>query len=266
MSNRLKMTEKEATELAWIHSNKFTTPDLYKKKFLTERSFQYACRIIKSYAAKGFLHVIKPHKFLPSYYFLTGGAIRTLDEMGTTLVRTTKYPVHINPYEREHDLIVQEIRIYFEAASDLDETVWVSDFEMRSGISLEAKKMYLEGTLDTEKWRSEWAPYWNRTRRTPDAHFETEWNFDKTACVLEYEHTPYNEKMFNRMVNNLERSFPDAIRLIVSANEKNSLRMMKTLKNKVDQEDWGKWLFSDMYCVRNLIFKKIWSPLSSEVD
>ena len=261
MGQYLPMTEKEAKQLAWIHSNKFTIPDLYWKKFLPGKTFQYACRVLKNYASprKGFLHVLKPHKFMHSYYYLTGGALRTLDGMGTALVRTTKYPVKINPYEREHDQLVQEIRIYFEACSDLDNIVWLSDFEMRSGITMEAKVAFQDGTLDIPKWRDTWARWRNRSDRTPDAYFEADWNGDRMTFTLEFEHTPYSEKMFNRMVRNLEYSFPNAVRMIVSANEKNSVRMMRVLQAKLRESQLDYWMFSDMECVRTQIFKKLWS-------
>ena len=44
MSDLLEINEKEVEHLVWIHSNKFTIPDVFHKKFFKAKSYRYACR------------------------------------------------------------------------------------------------------------------------------------------------------------------------------------------------------------------------------
>jgi hypothetical protein len=81
--------------------------------------------------------------FQDSFYFLTAKAIQSLYASGKLLVRSVKYPVHMNPYERKHDLLAQTVRIAFENSQDLKDIFWVSDFEMRSAITPEIKTAFL---------------------------------------------------------------------------------------------------------------------------
>ncbi len=69
---------------------------------------------------------------------------------------------------------VQEVRIAFEANPDLKNIFWVSDFEMRSGITPNIKARFLAGKLDKERWRGNWSDARNHSRRTPDGYFEAD--------------------------------------------------------------------------------------------
>jgi len=267
MTPYLKMTDEEARCLAWIHSNKFTVPELFWKKFYADKSFQYACRVLKNYSSpeRGLLHVQKPHRFLNSYYFLTAGAIRVLDGMNRILVRSTRYPVKINPYEREHDEMVQQVRIAFEANGDLKDVFWVSDFEMRCGITPSAKAQFLEGSLDKANWRSHWSQWRDKSRRTPDGYFEAELTGKKYGFVLEIENVPNPEWKIQIMVGYLENSFPDDFKLVVSASRPNAIRMYKALQLKVRREEQSKWFISYLERATTLPFKKVFHSLTRPI-
>lgn len=79
------------------------------------------------YLGKGFLGITKAEAttFQDSMYFLTTKAIQILDKEEKILVKKTNYPVKINPYERQHDLEVQAIRIAFERNVQLGRLFWL---------------------------------------------------------------------------------------------------------------------------------------------
>ncbi len=119
------MTVVEEERLVWIHSNKFIVPELFNKKFIPSQSYRHACRVLNEYATPevGFLHVQQDNIFQRANYFLTAHAIRTLDVTNKILVRSTKYPVKINTKEKDHDLLVQTLRISFETNEDLKNVI-----------------------------------------------------------------------------------------------------------------------------------------------
>jgi hypothetical protein len=262
----LEMTDKEVEHLVWIHSNKCTTSELFYKKFLSDKSSRTAYNILNRYVApeKGFLHVLKTAVANSNYFFLTAGALRSLDENKSILVRSTKYPVKINPYERAHDLKVQAIRIVFEASSDLKDIFWVSDFEMRSGITPAIKAEYLEGKLDIERWRSNGANPNPKGRRTPDGYFEADVENRRIGFALEFENQHYSEEVIERMAWNLKGVFPNALKLIVSADPKGAVRMIRFLQEKIKSAEQHQWFVSDFDKVTSMSFRRCWHQLSAE--
>ena len=264
----LPMTVVEEERLVWIHSNKFIVPELFNKKFIPSQSYRHACRVLNEYATPevGFLHVQQDNIFQRANYFLTAQAIRTLDATNKILVRSTKYPVKINSKEKDHDLLVQAIRISFEANEDLKNVFWVSDFELRSGISPSVKAEFLEGKLNKEKWRSIGFNPNPKGRRTPDGYFEADLDGERMAFTLEYEHQPYGDKKISDMVDNLKDGYPHAFKLVVSSGYKNALRMIRALKVKVKAEDQEKWFVTDFEKATTQSFKGIWHQLDKPLD
>ncbi len=267
MKDYLEMTEEEAAQLVWIHSNKFTIPELFRKKFYPQMTYRNACYLLNKYARpeKTFLHSEKPTQTSNTYYYLTAGAIRTLDAMDLTLVRSTKYPIKINPYEREHDLKAQEIRIAFESKPELENVFWVSDFEMRSGITPSVKARFKEGKLDKERWRGNWSDGRNHSRRTPDGYFEADLDGQRMAFAFEFENKPRSDQKIQDMVNYLNFSFPDTTKMVVSASEKNAIRMIKALQIKIKAPDQEKWFVSNFERATALPFKEIWHQLNHPI-
>lgn len=126
------------------------------------------------------------------------------------IVMSRKHPIRINPYERQHDLMVQELRIALEASPELGDVFWVSDFEMRSGIMPRTKAEFLSGELESDWRKRAYERAKNRIRRTPDGYFEADYQGERRPFALEFERTAYNWNMMKRMVYNLDDSFPFA--------------------------------------------------------
>lgn len=264
MKNLLHINAEEEERLAWIHSNKFTVPKLFHKKFLSSQTYRNACIILKNYSSleKGFLHVQQETVFQRADYFLTAAAIRALDTGNKILVRNVKYPVKINPVEKTHDLRVQAIRISFEASPCLKDVFWVSDFELRSGITPSVKAEFLEGKLDKERWRSNGRNSNPKGRRTPDAYFEADLDGRRMGFTLEYEHRPYGDRKINDMVFYLRDGYSQAFKLVVSSNPETMMRMFRALKLKVKAEGQENWFVSDYETVINQPFKGIWHQVN----
>ncbi len=268
MSDFLEINENEAEHLAWIHSNKFTIPDVFHQKFF-KSSYRYACRVLrKYYLKKGFLSMTKAEgtTFQDSIYFLTTNALRSLDSKNKILVRGTKFPIKVNPYERQHDLMVQEIRVAIEASEDLSDIFWVTDFEMRSGITPSIKARFVEGKFDKNEWRSNGLNPNSTGRRTPDGYFEADLEGQREGFTLEFEHHPYDDRKFNRMAWYLKQYFPNATKLVVSASRENSIRMIKALQTKIKSGEQDKWFVTDFEKIKTLPFKKIWHQLNHPLE
>lgn len=262
------MTLEEEERLAWIHSNKFTTPDLFHRKFLPSQTYRNACILLRKYTSPdvGFLHMQQETVFQRANYYLTAGAIRALDAGNKMLVRSTKYPIKINFAEKTHDLRVQAIRIGFEACPDLKDIFWVSDFEMRSGISPAVKGEFLQGKLDKKRWRSDGLNPNPKGRRTPDGYFEADYEGQRMGFTLEYEHHPYSDRKMGDMVGYLKEEFPHAVKLVVSAIPQQATRMVKALKGKIRQEDREMWFVTDFESAMSKSFRGIWQQLNQPLE
>ena len=266
MGHYLEITDAEAQHLAWIHSNKFTIPELFKKKFYPEGTYRNACYVLSKYVKKGFLLFEKPNMFAHNFYFLTLPAIRTLDETGRMIVMGRKHTIRINPYERQHDLMVQELRITLEACPGLVDIFWVSDFEMRAGITPRTKAEFLNGELES-KWRVRaYERAKSMFRRTPDGYFEADFDGDRRGFVLEFERTAYNWNMVKRMVYNLDDAFPHAQRLIVSETVPHARRMIRNLQAWVREKDLSSWFVTDFQKLTTQPFEKCWYQISHPLE
>jgi hypothetical protein len=268
MEEILPMTADEENRLAWIHSNRFTVAELFHKKFLPAQTYRNACHLLRRYASleTGFLHMQQETVFQRAEYFLTAGAIRSLDAKSKVLVKSTRYPVKINMVEKEHDLSVQAIRIAFEASEQLKDIFWVTDFEMRSGISPTIKAEFLENKLDKERWRSSGENPNPMGRRTPDGYFEADLDGQRLGFVLEYENKRYSDRKITDMAGHLRDRFPYALKLIVCSTPRNAARMIRALKTKVKSDEQEKWLVSDFEKATTLDFKGIWHQLDQPLE
>jgi hypothetical protein len=266
MSQYLEINDTEAQHLAWIHSNKFTIPDLFHKKFYPQGTYRNACYVLSKYVKKGFLLFEKENMFAHNFYFLSLPAIRTLDETGRMIVMGRKHPIRINPYERQHDLMVQELRITLEACPSLVDIFWVSDFEMRAGITPRTKAEFLNGELESN-WRVRaYERAKSLVRRTPDGYFEADFQEDRRVFVLEFERTAYNWNMVKRMVYNLDDAFPQAHRLVVSETAPHARRMIRNLQAWVMERERSWWYVSDFEKVITRPFEKCWYQISHPLE
>ena len=266
MNDLLDISEKEAEHLAWIHSNKFTIPELFRKKFYPQGTYRNTCYILGKYVKRGFLLFEKPNMFAHNFYYLTVEAVRTLDETGQMLVMGRKHTVRINPYERQHDLMVQELRIVLEASPVLEDIFWVSDFEMRSGITPSTKAEFLEGRLEDDWRRRAYERSKSLVRRTPDGYFEADFQGERMGFVLEFERTAYNWNMIQRMVHNLKNAFPHANRLFVSETEPHAKRMIRVLQAYLREEDLKMWFVTDFNRLTTLPFEECWYQLNHPLE
>ena len=263
MSQYLEINDTEALHLAWIHSNKFTIPQLFQKKFYPQGTYRNTCYVLGKYVKKGFLLFEKENMFAHNFYFLTLPAIRTLDETGRMIVMGRKHTIRINPYERQHDLMVQELRITLESTPTLEDIFWVSDFEMRAGITPRTKAEFLNGELESN-WRVRaYERAKSLVRRTPDGYFEADFQGERRPFVLEFERTAYNWNMVKRMVYNLDDAFPHAWRLVVSETYPHARRMIRNLQAWVMERDRSKWLVSDFGRVTTRPFEKVWFQINN---
>lgn len=268
MKDILDITDKEAEHLIWIHSNKFITPDLFFKKFLKHQSSRNAYYILNKYAdpEKGFLDVEQSSITTSSYFFLTAKALKSLDEQNRILVRSSRYPVRVNLNEKEHDLKVQEVRVAIEASEDLKDVFWVTDFELRSGITPAIKAAFLEGRLDKQDWRLNGFNPNPKGRRTPDGYFEADLEGEREAFTLEFENQAYNDQKVNRMTGYLKDYYPNATKLVISATRKNAERMIRALQKKIKSGEQQQWFVSDLEKVTTLPFKRIWHRIDHVLD
>ncbi len=257
------MTEMEVEHLSWIYSNKFTTVELFHKKFMSGQSSRNAYYILNGYAnpQNDFLQIEKTSANNKSIFFLTPKTIKTLDAVNKILVRNPRLGVRVNQNEKIHDLSVQAIRVAFESNKDIGNVYWVSDFEMRAGITHPIKRAFENGELDVERWRGNWINIHFRGRRTPDGYFEADLDGQRFSFVLEFEHNPYSDKSFNRMIGYLDESYPEALRLVVSANSKNAVRMIKNLQSRIPEGTKKRWFVSDFEKATTRPFKSIWHQL-----
>jgi|SRR5665213_3124941 len=249
--------------LAYIQSNKFITTKLYHQKFHSHQSYKTATLHIRGLVSRGLL--LKTRKFLndDAYFCLARPALHQLSALARILISPEVRSPHINPFEREHDKRVLEMRIQIEEAGGLERLVWLSDYEMRCGLKMTWKRALTEN----RGWDLAGAKLHRVHHRTPDGYFEAALDGRVYAFVLEYEHTPYNREKMTAMVLNLTRDFPGAFRLVVSRDKKHTLRMMEGLETylKSDSRTRSLWGFSFFEKVTHTPFIRVpWANMDGD--
>ena len=250
----------EVDTLAYIHSNKFITTRLYHRKFHPHHAYWTACVHLNCLADKGMLLKTRHLPNEDTFYCLTRPAIRHLSELARILTSPEIRSPHINPFEREHDKRVISMRIQIEAEGGLKGLTWLSDYEMRCGLSMDWKKALEAGS----GWNLAGSKLHRVHQRTPDGYFEGILEDRAYGFVLEYEHSAYNREKMVGMVLNLTRDFPRAFRLIVSRDKAHAVRMMEGLGTflKNDLQERELWGFSYFEKVSRLPFQRIpWARL-----
>ena len=82
---------------------------------------------------------------------------------------------------------------------------------------------------------------------------------------MEFENKPRSEGKIREMVDYLEDSYPEALKLVVSVSEKNTLRMARALQLKIRKDDQPKWYLSYHERVMSLPFRKVWHRLDMPI-
>ena len=249
--------------LAYIHSNKFITTNLFQLKFHPNHSLWTACLHLNRLVDKG---LVLRSRNLPnedSFYCLTRTALKHLSGLARILISPEVRSPHINLFEREHDKRVLAMRIQIEEAGGLEGLTWLSDYEMRCGLRMEWKKALTQG----RGWDLAGAKLHRVHDRTPDGYFEATVDGKVFGFALEYEHTAYNRDKMVGMVLNLTRDFPRAFRLVVSRDKAHALRMLAGLETflKSDPRNKGLWGFSFYEKVTRLPFQRVpWINMDGE--
>jgi hypothetical protein len=68
------------------------------------------------------------------------------------------------------------------------------------------------------------------------------------------------------MIDYLDESFPESLRLVVSANSKNAARMINILRSKINERKRPRWFVSDYEKAISLPFKKMWHQLNHPIE
>lgn len=269
MTNLVSILEpRDLDILAYIQSNKFITTKLYHRKFHSCQSYKTATLHLRALESRGLL--LKTRKFLndDTFFCLTRPALHQLSGLARILISPEVRSPHINPFEREHDKRVLEMRIQIEEAGGLERLVWLSDYEMRCGLKMAWKRALTEDhSAPGRGWALAGAKLHRVHHRTPDGYFEAALEGEEYAFVLEYEHTPYNREKMTAMVLNLTRDFPGAFRLVVSRDKKHALRMMEGLETflKSDPRNRNLWGFSFFDKVTHTPFIRVpWANMDGE--
>ena len=259
----LEIDPVDVTALAYIHSNKFITTKLFHKKFHPAQSYVTACVRLRDLVSRGLL--LKTQK-LPNedtFYYLSRPALRQLSGLARILISAEVRSPRINTFEREHDRRLLEMRIHFEADPALEGLTWLSDYEMRCGLRMSWKKALVEG----RGWELAGTKLQRLNRRTPDGYFKATLEGKPYAFVLEYEHSPYNREQMGAMVLNLNRDFPQALRLVVSRDKEHAVRLLEGLAAylKGDPRQKDLWGFSFFGKAATLPFIRVpWVNLECE--
>jgi len=259
----LDLDPRDIEVLAYIHANKFITTRLFHHKFLPSKCYSTACNHLKRLERAGLILRTQKMPCEDTFYYLTRPAIHQLLTLSRILVSHEVRSPHINPYEREHDKRVLEMRIQIEGSPALTDLTWLSDYEMRCGVRLEWKKVLEKGQgfgLETVKLHRYY-------KRTPDGFFQASIQGTPHAFVLEYEHTPYNRLKMAKMILNLTRDFPGAYRLVVSRDYDHAVRMFNGMDAylKNTPREHPLWAFSYYEKVMARTFTQVpWTTLEGK--
>ncbi len=259
----LEIDPVDVTTLAYIHSNKFITTKLFHKKFHPSQSYKTAYLRLRSLEEKGLLLKIQNLPNEDTYYYLSRPALRQLSGLARILISVEVRSPHINTFEREHDRRLLEMRIHFEADPAWEGLTWLSDYEMRCGLKMSWKKALEEG----RGWELAGTKLRRLNQRTPDGYFRATLEGQPYAFVLEYEHSPYNRQQIAAMILNLDRDFPQALRLVVSRDKEQAVRLLGGLATylKGDPRQKDLWGFSFFGKAATLPFIRVpWVNLEGE--
>ena len=227
--------------LAWIHSNKAITAKHYRLRFKPEFTLQNAGIKLIRLVEKGYLHRSKAFLNSDSFFSLTDRALKELKEGGLVILSPAGREPKVNVFEKEHDNRVVNIRIAFERAK-LDHFLWLSDYEMRCGLTLEKKKALARGKAVGLQSRKETAG----NKSVPDGYFECRLKNKVWSFLLEYEHKAYSREKITTKFNSLYRGFPEAIKLVVAATPERTAFLKAAFGRFLsDPDDRAAWVFTD---------------------
>ncbi len=273
----IELTAKDEIKLAYIQSNKFITLKSYHRKFLKAKTEVAAWYQLEKFCKLDppFLERLRGNHFEERYYIPKPAALKYLDQKNLILVRSPRFQSQLRGQSYEHDCRVTSLRIALEENQDLKNIFWVSDFELRSGITPEIKAKFMEGRLNKISWRynrnkeiglikqtesREGGPK-NQYPRTPDGYFEADLEGRREAFVLEYIHQHYSRGVMDKMVYQLsfDPTFSKSHKLIVCRTGEDAEAVIPKLRERVKEKE--KWFVGDYDRAVREPFKKIWFHL-----
>lgn len=248
--------------LSYINSNKFITPNLFKLKFIPQAGVMGAVMRLRRMTQIGLLVPFKNAYHSEPVYHLTGNALKVLKGRGEGLI---KYPTppRISLSSLEHDTRVTRLRVAFEETAGLKDVFWVSDHEMKSGITPKMKAEFEAGRLDLPGWLKESKGKKAFFRRCPDAYFEATVGADRLAFILEYVHKEYFGIRFDEVIVRLASEYPNARKMIVFRTEEAARRFIPVLQKKITKKE--PWYVGDYERAVKLPFTKIWHHLTEPI-
>jgi len=272
----LELTENEESKLAYIQSNKFITLRSFHRKFLKNKTEAAAWYQLEKFCKfdPPLLERLRGSHFEERFYRLTAAALKYLDFENRILVRNPRFPNGMRAQSYEHDCRVIALRVSFEENPDLMNVFWVSDFEMRTGVTPEIKAGFIAGKLNKTTWRYNRDKdlfHWkegdlkggpkNQYPRTPDGYMEADLDGRREIFVFEYIHQSYSRQTLDRMVYQLESDpvFSKGYKLIVSKNTEDAESLIPRLKERVKEKE--KWFVGDYERALTAPFKKVWFNL-----
>jgi len=252
-------------KLAYIHSNRTITIDLFKAKYFPDKTYHRAWQLIGLYQKKNYLFSKHENKFKPAVFGLTQEALSEMVSKGILLSKRIR-PVRVYFGHEAHHEAVTLIRIKMESNTDFSDVFWLSDFEIKQGISKEAKWKFRE--LDTVEARTEFIKSFKKVKykRDPDGYFDAIANGKVESYVLEYEHKEYSRNTVREMINGLESSFRGAGKLIVCRSPEREEGMRKIIIQTMDsikgrRFDHTQWMTSSLEKATTQPFKTAFRTL-----
>lgn len=241
-----KLKKKDRDLLVYLHSNRFMPTDLIRKKFF--KSDIWCIQKLNRLCDKGYLLRVKKHRFLKSYYVLSWGSIKALTKEGLMLASAFT-PVRIYGIEQEHDETVMALRIAIESEQEMKDVFWLTDYQMKCGISREILAKFVYGGDYRADWekakRKKEGTGWRRwMSHIPDAYFEATMEGKRQAFVLEYVKTVYRKNKASRMIERNNSMYPGALKLIVAADDGKARLMHEQLNGLLRPNDRHKWLIT----------------------
>ena len=255
--------------LAYIHSNRTITIELFKEKFFPGKTYQRAWQLIGLLKRKNYLFSKHENKFKPAVFGLTQEALSEMVSKGFLLAKRVR-PVRIYFGHEAHHEAVTRLRIKIEGDPAFSDVFWLSDFEIKQGMSKEAKWKFRE--LETAEERLEFIKTWKKIKykRDPDGYFDALVGNDEVeSYVLEYEHQEYSRTTILGMINGLEDSFRGAGKLVVCKTPEREDGFRKILVQTMDsikgrRFDYDKWMTSSIEKATTQPFKTAFKTLNKD--
>jgi len=246
---------KDQDRLVYIHSNRFTTANLFQRKFLPDCTMRRAWKVLETYVDRGFLRRLKLHHRAPSVYSLTEGAIHALMDRGRILARRPQ-PIHFCPNNFYRDEAIQAVRLALEKSPIFEDIWWVSGYELSLGITREVKAAFQKRTLDVGAWRRTPRP---DLKRYPDAYFEANVDGKRGSMALVYMPGRVGARALEWLRRVMEGHYSFAwIKLVVCQSPWVVTSLCRRLARHASYREKQRWFLADLETATKQEFSQGW--------